>query len=290
MESLVSWISSFPLLASERSIKILNSLSIVVFCWLLYLLVNQIIRHQSDDLSVRYRLRQASGYIASTFAILLCGRLWLKGLEPLLTFMGIISAAFTITQKETLMNLVGWAFISWKTLFELGDRIQIGDNRGDVIGIGLFYFTLMEVEKVSPSGQSTGRMVKVPNAQIITTPVANYTRTFPLIWHEIPVVLSMDSNWQKAESILHGISKHYSQKLTPEVQKELKKAADTVILFKHWTPAVYFSLQPGTSKVVLTIRLLCNPRQIRDIESSIWKSILTEFSETEDVKLGSTLI
>ncbi len=38
--------------------------------------------------------------------------------------------------------------------------------------------------------QSTGRVVQIPNAKILSEPIANYTAEFPYLWHEIPVVLS----------------------------------------------------------------------------------------------------
>ncbi|MCP4752888.1 MAG: mechanosensitive ion channel [Proteobacteria bacterium] len=66
---------------------------------------------------------------------MLIGRLWIHGLQPILTFLGIVTAALVITQKEAILNATGFVFILWRDLFAIGDRIQIDTHKGDVIGI-----------------------------------------------------------------------------------------------------------------------------------------------------------
>ena len=79
------------------------------------------------------------------------------------------------------MNLVGWQYIVWKKPFDVGDRIEIGQNSGDVIDITPFNFTVMEIGNWVNADESTGRIIHVPNGQVFTQPLANYGKGFQFI-------------------------------------------------------------------------------------------------------------
>ncbi len=44
-----------------------------------------------------------------------------------------------------MLNFAGWGFIFWRHSLEVGDRIQIGEHRGDVVDIRVFQFTPLEI-------------------------------------------------------------------------------------------------------------------------------------------------
>lgn len=54
-----------------------------------------------------------------------------------------------------------------------------------------------------------------------------------------------------------------------------------MIFYKNLTPIVYTSVKD--SGVMLTMRFLCDPRQRRGYEQTIWKEVLKEFSKNEDI-------
>ena len=74
------------------------------------------------------------------------------------TFLGLLSAGVAIALKDPLVNLAGWGFIVWRKPFGIGDRIQLGDSRGDVIDQRIFMFTLMEIGNWVDAERSTGRV------------------------------------------------------------------------------------------------------------------------------------
>ena len=70
----------------------------------------------------------------------------------------------------------------------LGDRIQIGDTRGDVIDIGLLRTTLMETGDWVSGDLYNGRIARIPNSAVLKGPVFNYSQGFRFIRDEIKVV------------------------------------------------------------------------------------------------------
>jgi small-conductance mechanosensitive channel len=201
------------------------------------------------------------------------------------TFLGLASAGMAIALHDTIANLAGWVFIVSRTPFKVGNRIQIGETSGDVIDIRLFQFSVIEMGNWVQADQSTGRIVHIPNSRVLREPLANYETGFDYIWHEIPVTVTFESNWEKAKEILNEISKTKTEHLSNDAQAQIKRAAmKYLIYFRYLTPIVYTTvLDNGIS---LTIRYIIKPRKRRSSEQDIWEAILKEFAKHDDISLA----
>ncbi|HXF94611.1 MAG TPA: mechanosensitive ion channel domain-containing protein [Gemmatimonadales bacterium] len=237
------------------------------------------------DAWARYRWRKGTSYVAVGLGAVLVGRLWLSGLGALATFFGLLSAGLAIALKDLVANLAGWLYIVWRRPFDVGDRIQIGQHAGDVIDIGVFQFTLNEIGVWVQADQSTGRIIHVPNGRVLAEPVANYHQGFPYLWHEIPVLVTFESNWRRAKEILTRIAARHAEHLTPEAERHLLDASRKyLIAYAKLTPIVYTRVVEDG--VRLTIRYLVEPRRRRGTEQAIWEDILDEFSRAPDIQFA----
>jgi small-conductance mechanosensitive channel len=63
----------------------------------------------------------------------------------------------------------------------VGDRVQLGEYRGDVIDQRIFMFSLLEIGNWVDADQSTGRVIHLPNGKIFTEVLANYGQGFHYI-------------------------------------------------------------------------------------------------------------
>jgi small-conductance mechanosensitive channel len=183
------------------------------------------------------------------------------------------------------MNIAGWVFLITRRPFTLEDRIQIGEHRGDVIDIRVFAFSLLEVGNWVDADQSTGRVIHIPNGKLFTDTLANYGRAFQYIWNEIPVLMTFESNWRKAEEILKRIADTHAEHLSESAEEQIKESSRRFMIFySTLTPIVYTSVKE--SGVLLTIRYLCDPRRRRGSEHAIWRDILDEFARSPDINLA----
>lgn len=260
--------------------RLLKSIVIIAGLSLLYYTVKRLVRHQTDDPQVRYTWRTAMLYLLWIIGILWMGRIWSYGVSSVLTVLGIVAAGLTISHKEFLMSITAWGVNLWRGLFEVGDRVQVAQYRGDVIGVGVFFFTLMEVSEPSQGEQSTGRMVKVPNYLFLVHPLINYTRSFPFIWQEINILIRPDCDWQKAKYLMHNVLLELVAKNVEPAQKALKRISDEVIVFRNLNPKIYVkAVQTSPSGFLLTARFLAEPRSRRNHEMEIWEKMLILFRE-----------
>jgi len=281
-DKIASWI---PLLESPLAIKILSSVIIIIIFWLLKFIFHKIIQKNLTDAKAKYNWRKVSTYWLVFITIFIVGRIWTQGVQSIATFLGLLTAGVAIALKDVIANLAGWVFIISRRPFEVGDRIQIEEDAGDVIDLSLFQFSILEIGNWAGSDQSTGRIIHIPNGKVFTNSLANYDKGFKYIWNEISIVITFESDWKKAKKILQDITKKRPENLSKKMESQIKKAAQKfMIIYKNLTPIVYTNVIDYG--VELTIRYLCETRKRRDSQQEIWEDVLSEFAKHKDIELA----
>jgi len=122
----------------------------------------------------------------------------------------------------------------------------------------------------------------IPNSKIFTQAQANFSKGFQYIWHEIPVLLTFESDWKKGKNILDKIARKHAEHLSEFAEKRIIEASKKfMIYYKHLTPKVYTTVRD--SGVFLTIRYLTDPRKRRGTENAIWENILKAFAKYPEI-------
>ncbi|MBT8386307.1 MAG: mechanosensitive ion channel, partial [Ignavibacteria bacterium] len=238
--------------------------------------------HNIQDLNLRYQWRKFSLYIAVFIIVLFLASNWLGLIGSVGTFLGLLTAGIAIALKDPIVNMVAWFFILVRQPFKVGDRIQIGDQAGDVIDIRIFQFSLIEIGNWVDADQSTGRVIHIPNGIVFTRPQSNYTTGFEQIWHEIPILITFESDWKKVKKILTDILNKHAMHITDSAERQIKAAAKKfLIYYTKLTPIVYTTIKD--SGVLLTMRFLCDPRKRRSTEEIILEEVLEEFGKCKDI-------
>ena len=258
------------------------SLAVVAALWVARLIILRVAYRRTADIRARYQWRKTTTYIAVAIGAVLFLRIWLGAVGSLGTFLGLVSAGIAIALRDPLVNLAGWLFIVWKRPLAPGDRITVRTHTGDVIDQRLFQFTLLEVGTETGAGQSTGRIIHVPNGWVFTGSVINATRGFPYIWNEIPVLIPFEADWKKAKKLLLEVADEHAGILSEDAERKLRRAAqEFMIFYSKLTPTVYTSVK--ADGVELTLRYLVEPRRRRGSEEKIWEAILDLFAAHGDL-------
>jgi small-conductance mechanosensitive channel len=282
MEHLFKIVTNTTGISRILQIRLINTLVIILILWIIRIVIGRLVYRKYEDVKTRYVWMKTVTYITVVLGIILICSVWFRGFKALGTYLGILSAGLAIALKDPLANLAGWVFLIFRRSFGVGDRIQIGDKAGDVIDIRMFQFILLEIGNWVDADQSTGRVIYVPNGLVFTLPLANYSKGFQYIWNELNVLLTFESNWQKAKEILGDIANKHAENLGKAAERKVKEASKKFMIFyKSLTPTVYTSVKD--SGIQLTIRYLCEPRKRRGTEEAIWEEILTEFGNRKDI-------
>jgi small-conductance mechanosensitive channel len=282
MNRFIEWLQASIGLEEPTLDRIAASLAAILILWAARRILLALVFRRVEDIRARYRWQKISSYVFVPAGILIVGRIWYAGFSSLATFLGLVSAGIAIALKDLLVNLAGWGFILWRRPFEVGDRIQLGEHAGDVIDIRIFQFTLLEIGNWVDADQSTGRIIHIPNGKVLTDVLANFTKGFQYIWNELPVLVTFESDWQKAKELLEGIAEKHAAHLTKAAEERIREVSRRFMIFySALTPIVYTSV--ADCGVLLTLRYLCEPRRRRGSTQDVWEEILVEFARHTDI-------
>jgi small-conductance mechanosensitive channel len=233
-----------------------------------------------------FRARKTATYVATAVFVVIISWLWLPFFDDLGTFLGLLSAGLAIALADVFLDIAGWFFIVFRRPFKVGDRIEIDGTAGDVIDVRVLRFTVLEIRNWVDADQSTGRIVHIPNGSLFKHPTANFTEGFFHIWHEIPVIVTFESDWKLAESfIMESMAPvALSETELRKHERVVSAARDYLIQFKELKPIVYVSTTE--SGVLLTGRLLVEARARRNVEDGIWRSLLDKINDEPTVALA----
>ncbi len=191
----------------------------------------------------RYKVRKFivfSGYLS---ILLFLAILFEDRLGRLSFALGVVGAGVAVALQDVLASIAGAFSIGFSKLYAVGDRIQIGDIRGDVIDIGLLRTTLMETGNWVGRDLYNGRIVRIPNSVVLKGSVFNYSQGFQFVWDEIKVVFTTTSDCQFAREMLLRVAKEAIGEYLVAAESSWKAMSD---IYESANP----SLEPTVALVV----------------------------------------
>lgn len=266
-------------------LKVIYSLLAVAAAVLANRWISYALHGRIHDAQKFYRVKTRIKYGTTGGLAIILFATWVGDIQSFSTYLGLLSAGIAIALRDLIVNIAAWGFIVTRRPFEVGDRIEIGNISGDVIDKRIFQFTLMEIGNWVHGDQSTGRVIHIPNQQVFALPLANYTKGFTYIWNEINVLITFESNWEKAKHRLLAIAELHSAHLTAHAEDRVRAAARKFMIhYNNLTPIVYTSVE--ADGILLSIRYLCDPKKRRSSQELIWEDILRLVDEQPDIHLA----
>ena len=285
LDEMINLLSEAVNIPERLLINLLISVAVIFFLLIIRFIVLRIIYRHVEDVSLHYKWKKNLSYIVGVIGLILIGRVWFEGFQSFATILGLVAAGLVIALRDTVNDLAGWVYVMSRKPFDIGDRIQIGAHKGDVVDKRLFKFTIMEIGNWVDADQSTGRVIHIPNQKILNESISNYTAGFDFIWNEIQVNLTFESNWEKAKQLIKEIAESHSQNVKTEAGRQIRRAAKSyMIVYRHLTPTVYTRVEQNG--ISLTVRYLTNPRTRRGTEEKIWEDVLRAFRKESDIEFA----
>ena len=276
LQSMLQWLEA-------QDSRIIVSILVVLVFFLFRFIFRRIIIKRIADIKVRHAWLQTVNAFTLGFVLLLLVVQWLSWFQHVLTLLTLIAAALTIISKEFLLNIIAYGVIIWRGLFNLDDRVQIGQVSGDVVKIGTFYVTVAEIGNWIQGDEYTGRIVKIPNAEVLVKAVFNYTKGSELIWDEINIELGLESNRKKAKELGLEVATRHAHQITPRERREITNNSGEFI-FPNSEPSLYLDLVEG--KLKLYLRYLSPFQQRRAKRQTILEDLLDQIELHDDVVLA----
>ena len=260
-------------------------LSVVVLLYLTGLLIIRLVNWKVKDFRRQHSARKTTVYTIALSIVVISVIYWLEGIKSLAVVASVIGASIVIALQEVILCFAGWLLILFKRPFTLGDRIEIGNVKGDVIDVRMFQIAVLEVGNWVGAEQSTGRVVHIPNSTLFKDRLFNYTKGFEFIWNEIKIVITFESNWKKAQEIILRHALPEVDKIQEKVSHSIRRMShEYMIHYEKFTPIVYTNIIGHG--IELSLRYLTVARERRSTQDRICKQILDDFAKERDINFA----
>ncbi len=186
---------------------------------------------------------------------------------------GLISLILGFALQTPISSFIGWIYLLVRAPFRVGDRIKIGDLRGDVIDVSYLDTTLWEFGGDYLSGDHpSGRIIRIPNANVLSTPVVNYSwPLFPYIWNEVKFHIAYESDLQfVADTMIRVAEVEVGQGMAEKIKVYRDILARTPVdeLDVQEKPVVTFRVSENTW-LEARVRYLVHPKEAGRVKSRL---------------------
>ena len=203
--------------------------------------------------------------------------IWAPQIQTLAVSLLAIAVALAIATKELIDCISGNAVRILNGVYSVGDRVEMGGVRGNVVDVNLLSTTLLEIGPGQTSHQYTGRAMTVPNSVLLRNTVTNESYSQDYRLHIITVPLCTTDDWKEAERILLEAANEECRPFLEKAKQHIKKLEG-----KSWLdapsvePRVTFQL-PEPGRINLLLRIPCPTKIPSRLEQTILRRFLSQF-------------
>jgi small-conductance mechanosensitive channel len=270
--------------------RLVTSAAVIVVAVAVGWLVGRIAAHRADDSYERYYARKVSRYVVTFVALVALAVVWRAFAGRAGVVLGLMAAGIAFAMQEVIGAVAGWFNIVWGRIFRVGDRIQMGGVRGDVIDVTPLRTKIMEIGSDRDDGswvrgrQFTGRIVSVSNKATFTEPVFNYSAAFDYLWEELTVPIPYDADWHAAAQILDEEAVRISA---------AEGAAEAIAKMKRHYPLPSAEIQPRVfsratdNYMELSARFVVPVRRARTVKDQLTRRVM-ERLRASGIPIAST--
>jgi len=249
----------------------------ILLVFMLRRLLDRVFTYRIGDRDARYRVKRFLVVVSYFAAAIVIAVVYSDRLGGFTVALGVAGAGIAFALQEVIASVAGWLAVSFGGFFKVGDRVQLGGIRGDVIDIGILRTTLMECGEWIQADIYTGRVVRVANSFVFKEPVFNYSGDFPFLWDEIRIPVKHGTDHRLARDVLTRVVTEVTGPYAREVAAAWEEIArrfrvDTVAL----DPAV--TLVVNDNWLEYSVRYPVHYRGRRAVKDMLFGRLLDEFA------------
>lgn len=241
----------------NQFIPVLKKLTMTLFLVAVILLIAKVIEKlivgNTETKGHRYNLLRVTKLLSIIFIIIVVGSFLFQNLYAAAVSFGLISLVLGFALRAPIASFISWLYIVFRRPYMVGDRIQIGDRRGDVIEVNYLHTRIWECGgDYLDNDRRSGRIIHFPNSLIFNEDIINYSGPqAPFIWNETPLQIAYTSDLKFVEGcLLEATIQDFEEHYPKIYEKDQDK----------WQPAVYFRV----NKYAWMEAVICYPVEPSD--------------------------
>lgn len=284
--ALVAWVVDMNYHYADSNKVIYSFIAISISYFIFKIVFEGVISKRIHELRIRYTFKKTTSILFIVLSIAILAHIWIIDTSALLVTFGVLTAGIAFALQDVVKNFAGSLAIFISGIYYVDNRIEVNNVCGDVIDVGLFYTSLLEIGKWVGGDQATGRIITIPNGYVLSYPVYNYSKDHGFIWDEISIPLTHESNWEKAvKSIQNAVDKE-TMEIQRVAEREILNLQEKYFISKRNTQTMVF-VAPTDKYIMLHVRYITEVRERRTISDRLTKLILNIITDSEDMQISA---
>ncbi|MBD0373488.1 MAG: mechanosensitive ion channel [Pyrinomonadaceae bacterium] len=249
-------------------------------------IINVYVIGRLDDEVTQYNLKRILRLITGLVLAFIVVSILFANWYTAVVSLGLVSLILGFALQTPITSFIGWIYILVRAPYRVGDRIKVGEATGDVIDVSYLDTTLWEFGgQYLSTDHPSGRVIKFPNANILSEPVYNYSwPLFPYIWNEIRFNIAYESDLEfVAETMREVAEEELGEAMIERVRTFRELLAQTPVdqLEVQEHPVVLFRVSENTWLEAI-VRYLVVSREAGRVKTSLVRKLLARLNAAPD--------
>lgn len=258
---------------------LLIAVGILLIAAVVRLLHKAAVRHFQDN-ATRYQANKAVTFIGYLAAIVLVALVFSDKLGGLTVAFGVAGAGVAFALQEVIASIAGWVAVSFGGFYRVGDRVQLGGIKGDVIDVGILRTTIMQIGEWVNADQYNGRIVRVANSFVFKEPVFNYSGEFPFLWDEIMLPVKYGSDYHAARELIARVAEEVVGEFAQGAEQAWEPMTHRYLIEKASVKPMV-TMAANQNWIEFTLRFVVDYKARRSTKDRLFTRLLEEIDKSE---------
>ncbi len=251
------------------------------------LFVNKTLNRSIKDADKKYKARKAFSLLSYTFLLMVLLFIFRENLGQIGVTLGLAGAGIAFALQEVIVSFAGWLYISISGVINTGDRVKIGDTRGDIIDIGMLTTTLMETGDWVDGDLYNGKILTLTNSYILKQSVSNYSSEFPFLWDEVSIPIRTECDVDVTRALFLSILEDVCGEYSKSSQKKWSELADNYRVEEAQVQPMV-SIKFDSNFVTYTLRYVVDYKKRRSTKDEISTQVLKAIALHDGIEIATS--
>lgn len=186
---------SFKIPSALYTSDVFASVSLILVLLVARLIAGRALRRR-DDLTQQVARRWTANFRNVLILVAVIGliMIWAPQLRTFALSLTAVAVAIVVATKELILCLSGAALRTFTRAFSVGDVIEVGTTKGEVLDLNLLAARLKEFESTDGSIVPTGRSITLPYSLLFTLPAKVLPHGVGTIEHTFQMTFEPDAD------------------------------------------------------------------------------------------------
>lgn len=261
----------------------------VVIILLISALIKRTLNRRISETDKKYKARKAVNMLAYLLMVCVVLFVYSDKLGNVGIALGMAGAGVAFALQEIIVSLAGWLTIMLTNKIRIGDRVKIGDLRGDIIDIGILSTTVMEVGDWVNGDLYNGRIVSLSNSFVYKERIHNYSSEYPFLWDELTIPIRTGGDPEIPRALFAQVLQDITGDYVARSEKKWTTLTDKYRVEEAQVKPMV-TLQFDENWTTYTLRYIVDYKKRRGTKDQIYSAILSAIGKHPEIQIATAAI